>query len=585
MAMDEPSLVRRLTTIISIDVVGFSTMSARDEEHALDLLRTRMATAEAMIKHHRGRVFKMTGDGALAEFVSPVEAVRAALEVQEAMRSANATSDADNQLQLRIGINLGDVVESGDDLMGDAVNVAVRLESIAPVGGICVSASIYEQIIGKLTLGAEDMGEQHVKNIPRPIHAYRLTVQAGAVKPAQPAAPAAAPKKRSSVLGLVIGSVAALAILAGGGVWLMQQQSQPTPAPSQANQTQASKAPAPQAQAAQTPPTPPPSPPASNTPQATPTPNSTGDPAQAAATPATTDNPALPAAPAPPPPPPDSAPQPRLYSPHDVPFVPEFRRRLLENYAQADDAKAMAINVRGIVAIAARRVDTAVARRVALEECTRLVQREVPNMREFDRCMIYAVGNDVVWTYRMPPVPPLPYVPTKRPSPPIMLDPATVPLIGEQARQNIVERYMKAVRRRALVLGRNHSEWWLFGPANEDAERRSLQICGHVTGRVCAVYAVENDVVVRVPDRYRILDIFTPPDVPNLEPRQREAVERYLVADDWRAIAVARNGRIGIVSGRASEGAAIDDAIRDCARAGGTECAILAEGPFLVTAK
>src|ERR1700716_178833 len=173
--MSEPSLVRRLTTIMDIDVVGFSAMSARDEEHALELLPAPMTAAEALVKDHRGRVFKLTGDGLLAEFASPVEAVRAALEIQEAMRSANATADQDNQLVLRIGINLGDVVESGDDLMGDAVNVAVRLESIAPHGGICVSAAIYEQIVGKLTLGAEDMGEQHVKNIPRAIHAYRLT--------------------------------------------------------------------------------------------------------------------------------------------------------------------------------------------------------------------------------------------------------------------------------------------------------------------------------------------------------------------------------------------------------------------------
>src|SRR5262249_61379361 len=101
--MDEPSLVRRLTTIISVDVVGFSTMSARDEEHALDLLRARMATAEAVGKHHRGRVFKLTRDGMLAEFASPGEAVRAALEVQEASRAANAKADADKQVQLRSG--------------------------------------------------------------------------------------------------------------------------------------------------------------------------------------------------------------------------------------------------------------------------------------------------------------------------------------------------------------------------------------------------------------------------------------------------------------------------------------------------
>ncbi len=116
--MDEPALIRRLTTIMSIDVVGFSTMSARNEEHALELLSARIATAEAIIKHHRGRVFKLTGDGLLAEFVSPVEAVRAAVEVQEAMRSANATAGANDQLMLRIGINLGDVVESGDEKGG-----------------------------------------------------------------------------------------------------------------------------------------------------------------------------------------------------------------------------------------------------------------------------------------------------------------------------------------------------------------------------------------------------------------------------------------------------------------------------------
>ena len=141
-AMDEPALVRRLTTIIAIDVVGFSTMSARDEEHALDLLGARMADGRGDGEASSRPCLQADGRrAALAEFVSPVEAVRAALEIQEAMRSANATAGPNDQLVLRIGINLGDIVESGDDLMGDAVNVAVRLESIAPHGGICVSAA------------------------------------------------------------------------------------------------------------------------------------------------------------------------------------------------------------------------------------------------------------------------------------------------------------------------------------------------------------------------------------------------------------------------------------------------------------
>lgn len=532
--MDESTLVRRLTTIVSIDVVGFSTMSARNEEHALDLLGARMATAGALVKHHRGRVFKLTGDGLLAEFVSPVEAVRAALEIQEAMRSTNATASPDDQLILRIGINLGDVVESGGDLMGDAVNVAVRLESIAPHGGICVSSAIYEQIVGKLTLGAEDMGEQHVKNIPRPIHAYRLTT--GGTTPIVSAAALPAGRKGRSRLVVAASAIAAVAIAGIAGAWLLRDKTQNAPAPVQAAQA----------------------------------PTASRDPA--AATPSA-------AAPAPAP----AIVAPRIYAAADVPFVGDFRRRRLENYARAEDAKAMAINVRGIFAMASRHIDFPTARRIALEECDRAVHREVLVVREFDRCMTYAVGNDVVWSYRTPPLPPPPYVPATRPSPPIPLDPATVPLMTETGRKNLADHYLKSDRKRALVLGRNHFDWWSPSETEPDAIRRNLQACGHVTGRPCVVYAVEEQVLVRTPQRYRTLDVFTPQDLANLDTNQQEAVERYLVADDWRALAVGRNGRLGIAAGRASEDAAVTEAVRACAQAGGTACAVSAVGPFLVT--
>ncbi|MGZ5911029.1 MAG: adenylate/guanylate cyclase domain-containing protein, partial [Reyranella sp.] len=539
--MDEPALVRRLTTIISVDVVGFSTMSARNEEHALDLLSARMATAEAIVKHHRGRVFKLTGDGMLAEFVSPVEAVRAALEIQESMRSANATADQDNQLVLRIGINLGDVVESGEDLMGDAVNVAVRLESIAPHGGICVSASIYEQIVGKLTLGAEDMGEQHVKNIPRPIHAYRLTP--GGKTPIVTAAVPPPASKRSSRIVAVAGGVAAVAAVAIAGAWLLHEKQEPAPRPLQAT---AAPPPVPQ-----------------STPDAT-----------VAATPALAGTSESTAAP---PPADPSVAAPRIYEAAEVPFVPDFRRRALENYAAAEGSKAMAINVRGIFAVATRRVDDPTARRIALEECNRNVHREVPIVRAIDRCMAYAVGNNVVWSYRTPPLPPPPYVPAARPSPPLTFDPATVPLLmGENARKNLADHYMKSDRKRAMVLGRDHFDWWSPSESEADAIKRNLEICGHLTGRPCVVYAVGDQVLVRTPQRYNAINIFTPQAVANLDSRQQEAVERYLVANDWRAIALGRNGRMGLVVGRANEAAAADDALRACAQSGGTECAIAA---------
>jgi len=553
--MNEPTLVRRLTTIVSIDVVGFSTMSARNEEHALDLLGARMATAEAIVKHHRGRVFKLTGDGLLAEFVSPVEAVRAALETQEAMRSANATADQDNQLILRIGINLGDVVESGDDLMGDAVNVAVRLESIAPHGGICVSSAIYEQIVGKLTLGAEDMGEQHVKNIPRPIHAYRLTSE-GAT-PVVAVAPAAA--KRPSRLVMGAGAVAILAIVAIGGAWLLHEKSE-------------SAVPAAQTAAA---------PAASPAPPPAPAAAAPAVPAAAPAAPPASDPNEMPAPTLDP-----TVTGPRIYDAADVPFVPDFRRRALENYAQADGSKAMAINVRGFFSVATRRVDDPTARRIALEECSKLVHREVPIVRPIDRCMTYAVGNNVVWTYRTPPLPPPPYVPAARPSPAIAFDPATVPLLtGETARKNLADHYATSDRKRALVLGRDHFDWWSPSETEADAIKRNLQVCGHLTGRPCVVYAVEDQVLVRTPQLHKAINIFTPQAVTNLDSRQQEALDRYLVANDWRAIALARNGRLGIVSGRASESAAASDAVSECARAGGTECAVLAIGPFVVAPK
>jgi adenylate cyclase len=268
----------------------------------------------------------------------------------------------------------------------------------------------------------------------------------------------------------------------------------------------------------------------------------------------------------------------------DVPFVGDFRRRALENYARAEDSKAMALNVRGIFSVATRRVDDQIARRIALEECNRIVQRDVPVVREFDRCSTYAVGNQVVWSFRPPPLPPPPYVPA-RPSPPITLDPATVPLMSENARRNLAEHYLKAERKRALVLGRARFEWWAMAETEADAIKRTLQTCGHITGRPCVIYAVDDQVLVRTPQRHRVVDVFTPQHLTDLDAGQQAAVERYLIADDWRAIAVGRNGRLGIVVGRANEAAAASDAVSECTRGGGTDCAVSAMGPFLVAPK
>ncbi|TAJ97196.1 MAG: hypothetical protein EPO10_16655 [Reyranella sp.] len=550
--MTDPNLVRRLTTILALDVVAFSAMSARDEEHALALLATRLDSAGTLVRQHRGRVFKMTGDGLLAEFASPVEAVRAALEIQEAMRSANAGALADGQLVLRIGVNLGDVVESGDDLMGDAVNVAVRLESISAPGGICISSSVYDQILGKLMLGAEDIGEQHVKNIPRPIHAYRLTVDGQRPGTAAHPAQAVARSMPRTRLLLVGGVVAILVLGALAGTFYLRHPSAP-PSLQTAEPTSAlpvATPPVPETVATQA------------TPRAT-TPDTSPAPA------------ALPAAV-------PSSSALRRFAAGDVPFVPDFHWRALQNYADAPGAKAFALNVRGIFAMATDRVDEATARRVALEDCNRKVERDVPIVRTYDRCSLYAVENDVVWSFRSPPMPPPPYVPATKPSPPITLDPATAPLLNPAARERLTTHYLTNRHSRALVLGHNRFDWWTPSENDADAIRRNLQICGHLTGRPCVVYAVNNEVLVRTPQTMRVTDIFTPQDMSGLDNAQTRALDQYLIADGWRAVALAANGRVGIATKRSSEQDATSTALQACRDAGGSECAITAIGPFMV---
>jgi adenylate cyclase len=220
--MTESDLVRRLTTIMDIDVVGFSTMSARDEEHALGLLGNRMAAAQALVKHHRGRVFKLTGDGLLAEFASPVEAVRAALEIQEAMRAANDQAGPDDQLVLRIGVNLGDVALIDGDVYGDGVNVAARLQQLAEPGGILVSRTVHNHVRGKLELAFEPLGEQRVKNIPEPVAVFRACLDGPRLSAPEPSKRPLPHAKRAGL------AVAALLLLAGAAIALWSTRDGPS---------------------------------------------------------------------------------------------------------------------------------------------------------------------------------------------------------------------------------------------------------------------------------------------------------------------------------------------------------------------
>src|SRR3954468_8568184 len=166
---------RHLAAILAADVAGYSRLMGIDEEGTLERLKAhRHQLVDAKIQEHQGRIVKTTGDGMLVEFPSVVDAVRCAVEIQRAMADRNTDTPQDQRIIFRMGINLGDVIADGDDIYGDGVNIAARLEALAEPGGICISSTVRDHIRDKLPYAFEDIGERSVKNIARPVHVYSM---------------------------------------------------------------------------------------------------------------------------------------------------------------------------------------------------------------------------------------------------------------------------------------------------------------------------------------------------------------------------------------------------------------------------
>jgi adenylate cyclase len=173
------SQTRRLAAILAADVAGYSRLIEADEEGTLGRLKAlRAEIIDPKTALHNGRLVKTTGDGLLVEFASVVDALRCAAELQAALAQSNATLPAGHRVEFRIGIHQGDIVVEDGDIFGDGVNVAARLEGLAEPGGICVSARVQEDAAGRLDLVFGDMGEQSLKNIARPVRAYRVVAAA-----------------------------------------------------------------------------------------------------------------------------------------------------------------------------------------------------------------------------------------------------------------------------------------------------------------------------------------------------------------------------------------------------------------------
>src|SRR6201994_2060831 len=202
--------VRRLTAILAADVAGYSRLMGADEEGTHERLKGHLRElVEPKINEHRGRIVKNTGDGFLAEFASVVDAVQCAVEMQRGMAERNAAIPPEKRIEFRVGINLGDVIAEPNDIYGNGVNVAARLEALVEPGGICISRVVRDQIRDKLPYPFEDRGEQTVKNIARPLRVFALAPETIAKLPLA-GVTVAMPRRRVSIVAPITVTVAAM---------------------------------------------------------------------------------------------------------------------------------------------------------------------------------------------------------------------------------------------------------------------------------------------------------------------------------------------------------------------------------------
>ena len=213
--MTTQEIKRKLTAILSADVKGYSRLMGEDEKGTVRTLNEYKEVMTGLIQHHHGRVVDSTGDNLMAEFASVVDAVECAVEIQKELKTRNAELPENRRMEFRIGINLGDVIEEGERIYGDGVNIAARLESLSEAGSICISGTAFDQVKNKLNLGYKYLGEQTVKNILEPVRAYRVLMEpeaAGKVIGEKKAKPRQWQKTAFIVVSVLILVMAAVAI-------------------------------------------------------------------------------------------------------------------------------------------------------------------------------------------------------------------------------------------------------------------------------------------------------------------------------------------------------------------------------------
>jgi len=546
---------RKIAAIFAADIAGYSRLVAEDEEETLRRLASYRQVTDDFIAKSGGRIFNTAGDAVLAEFPSAVEAVRCAIDIQESLRTRNMAYPPSRQMSFRIGITIGDVVERDGDLLGDGVNIAARLEGLAEVGGICVSRAVHEQVANKLSVQFADIGEQEVKNIPTPVHAYMVAMRRedGTYAPPQikkkPPAPAhAAP---GWMWPLVVAVVCLAAIGVGGFLYFTKLEMPGAPKGSSL---------------------------ASN--NAAPSPSPSVSPPLASASPAATPAPAPTSASAAPPPSPPPIPSGETFAAETVPFVPDRSRVLLaSDYVPAADYKAFALNTNGVNSYVTGQQNEEAAKNTALEQC----QKHADATPAPRKCEIYAVGNTMVYPHGRPPVPPVPW---------IRHDPSTekpflakdVPIVRDPGKERLASNYPPARKSKTLAIGPGGAFFFYLGlDSIEEAARRVLETCGAIVGVPCMIVAADDVFVVPVPTTLKAIGFFRADRHPSIAADARDDLARKLADANsgWNAVAVGTSGRPGLGLKAANEQNAVNEALGNCVKHD-SDCHVIAIGPFAV---
>jgi class 3 adenylate cyclase len=514
---------RKIAAIFAADIAGYSKLVAEDEEETLRRLASYRSVMDDFIARAGGRIFNTAGDAVLAEFPSAVEAVRCAIDIQESLRTRNMAYPASRQMSFRIGITVGDVVERDGDLLGDGVNIAARLEGIAPIGGICISRTVHEQVANKLSVVFADIGEQHVKNIPTPVHAYMFAMRPDDARP-EPLA-----KKPASrpvwLWPAVLGAVCAVGLGVAAIVYFTTGR--------------------PGAQ----------------------------DASNARAPPATTERRAR-AQPAPRPT--------EALVPEAVPLIADRARAIVrDEYIPAADHKALAIST-GPIGFISSQADDETAKIAALDMCQKRADATSPSRR----CELYAIGNTVVYVRGHPPMPPLPWL-TRDASVETPLVAKDIPLARENNKALIEKNYLPGRKSKAIAMSSSGLLGYYFSQESiDEAVRRALESCGSNAGVPCMIIAVDDVFIVPIPTTMKVMSYFRPASSTAIAQTLRTDLANRLgnAIGGWTAVAAGAGGQPGVMLKAASEQEAVDGALADCAKQD-RSCRVVAIGPFAVEPK